>query len=42
MTEKEKVIQLYRDILEGRRFRFPDHFFVGDQGKGSGANTMTV
>ncbi|MFE6707630.1 hypothetical protein ACFVEL_22150 [Bacillus thuringiensis] len=33
MTEKEKVIQLYRDILEGKRFRFPNHFFLGDQGK---------
>lgn len=33
VTEKEKVIQLYRDILEGKRVRFPDHFFVGDQGK---------
>jgi hypothetical protein len=33
MTEKEKVIQIYQDVLDGRRVRFPNHFFVGDQGK---------
>ncbi|OIK16699.1 hypothetical protein BIV60_03330 [Bacillus sp. MUM 116] len=27
------VIQMYRDILGGRRARFPKNFFVGDQGK---------
>ncbi|OHX41431.1 hypothetical protein BBV17_28500 [Cytobacillus oceanisediminis] len=31
--EKEKIIQIYRDVLDGRRVRFPNHFFVGDQGK---------
>lgn len=33
MIEKEKIIQIYRDVLGGRRARFPNHFFVGDQGK---------
>jgi len=33
VTEREKVIRIYRDILERKRARFPDHFFVGDQGK---------
>ncbi|WP_141995105.1 hypothetical protein [Bacillus sp. B4EP4a] len=32
MEEKEKLIQIYRDVLDGRRARFPNHFFVGDQG----------
>ncbi|MEW9669856.1 hypothetical protein [Ammoniphilus sp. 3BR4] len=33
MTEKEKVIDIYRQILKGHRARFPNHFFVGEQGK---------
>ncbi|CRK83270.1 hypothetical protein [Neobacillus massiliamazoniensis] len=33
MTEKETVIQLYLDVLKGKKTRFPNHFFVGDQGK---------
>ena len=33
MTEREKLIQIYRDVLSGKRCRFPNHFFVGDQGK---------
>ncbi|MGM0879375.1 MAG: hypothetical protein ACQEWV_33540, partial [Bacillota bacterium] len=33
MIEKEKVIQIYQDVLDGRRARFPNYFFVGDQGK---------
>lgn len=38
MTEKEKVIQIYRDVLKGKRYRFPDHFFIGEQGKKNLAN----
>ncbi|MCM2534343.1 hypothetical protein NDK43_20820 [Neobacillus pocheonensis] len=33
MVEREKVIKIFRDVLNGRRTRFPNHFFVGDQGK---------
>lgn len=33
MKEQDKVIQIYCDVLEGRRARFPAHFFAGDQGK---------
>ncbi|MGG3450245.1 DUF4046 domain-containing protein [Domibacillus aminovorans] len=33
MIEKEKVIQIYQDVLNGKRVRFPNHFFVGEQGK---------
>lgn len=33
MTVKEKVIQIYREVLEGKRTKFPYHFFVGTQGK---------
>jgi len=33
VTEKEMVICIYRDILEGKKARFPNHFFVGEQGK---------
>ncbi|WP_255286788.1 MULTISPECIES: DUF4046 domain-containing protein [unclassified Bacillus (in: firmicutes)] len=33
MVEREKVLQIYRDVLDGKRGKFPDHFFVGEQGK---------
>lgn len=33
MSEKEKVIQIYQDVLDGKRARFPNYFFVGDLGK---------
>ncbi|GMA65583.1 hypothetical protein [Alicyclobacillus fastidiosus] len=33
MTEQEKVIQVYQDVLNGNRCRFPNYFFVGERGK---------
>jgi hypothetical protein len=33
VSEEEKVIRIYQDILQGNRTRFPNHFFVGEQGK---------
>ncbi|GMA65941.1 hypothetical protein [Alicyclobacillus fastidiosus] len=33
MTEKDKIIQIYREVLTGKRHRFPNHLFVGDRGK---------
>lgn len=33
MPEREKAIQIYQDILDGKRVRLPNHFFVGDHRK---------
>jgi hypothetical protein len=33
VLEEEMVIRVYEDILQGKRTRFPNHFFIGEQGK---------
>jgi len=30
---REQVIEIYSEALEGKRRRFPDGFFIGEQGK---------
>ncbi|MFQ6387628.1 hypothetical protein ACLNAR_07590 [Priestia aryabhattai] len=30
---REQVIEVYQDVLDKRRKRFPNHFFVGHEGK---------
>ncbi|MEH7314174.1 hypothetical protein [Priestia megaterium] len=31
--KREQVIEVYKDVLEKRRKRFPNYFFVGNEGK---------
>jgi hypothetical protein len=33
MMSRERVIELYREVLEKKRKRFPNHFFIGEEGK---------
>ena len=33
VSEEKKAIRIYQDILQGKRTQFPNHFFMGDQGK---------
>jgi hypothetical protein len=32
-VNREQVIEIYQGVLENKRKRFPNHFFVGNEGK---------